>query len=69
MIGVLILLAILLIVLADTTWFDTKVFAVNILVCTLVWTAAEVYIFTTTKVLVVDPDNVPEAIAEQSRRD
>ena len=55
-------LAILLVVLAETSWFDTKVFAVNILVCTLVWTGAEVWIFATTKVLYVDPENVPDAL-------
>ncbi|MCH9815589.1 MAG: hypothetical protein K0U64_03925 [Actinomycetia bacterium] len=59
-------LAILLVILADVSAFDTKVFAVNILVCTLIWTMAEVWTFANTKVLYVDPDNVPDTV--QTRR-
>jgi ATP synthase protein I len=55
-------LAVLLVLLADTSAFDTKIFAVNVLVCTLVWTAAEVWILANSKVLYVDPDNVPEEL-------
>jgi ATP synthase protein I len=51
-IGVLLLL---IIALAGTTAFDTKVFASTVLACTLTWTIAEVWIFGTTKVLYVDP--------------
>ena len=57
-------LAILLVVLADVSTFDTKVFAVNILVCTLMWTGAEVWTFANTKVLYVDPDNVPDSLRQ-----
>lgn len=52
----------LLMLLQGTTAFDTKVFALTILVCTLVWTIAEVWIFSRSKVLVVDPDQVPDAV-------
>lgn len=59
-------LAILLVVLADTSLFDTKAFAVNILICTLVWTGAEVWILANSKVLYVDPENVPESYSSGS---
>jgi hypothetical protein len=49
-------LLIFIIVFADTTLFDTKVFAATIIACTLAWTAAEMWVFTTTKVLYVDPE-------------
>lgn len=49
-------LLILIIALAGTTAFDTKVFASAILACTLTWTIVEVWIFGTTKVLYVDPE-------------
>lgn len=49
-------LLILIIALAGTTAFDTKVFAMTVLACTLTWTIAEVWIFGTTKVLYVDPE-------------
>lgn len=51
-VGVLI---IILVLLADTTAFDTKAFALAILVGTLVWTIMEVWVFGSTKVLYVDP--------------
>lgn len=59
-------LAILLVVLSDTSLFDTKAFAVNILICTLVWTGAEVWILANSKILYVDPDNVPESMAPEA---
>ena len=59
-------LAILLVVLADTSLFDTKAFAINILICTLVWTGAEVWILANSKILYVDPDNVPESMTSES---
>lgn len=49
------ILFVLIILFADTTLFDTKVFAITVVLCTLVWTAAEVFIFARTKVLYVDP--------------
>lgn len=52
-------LLILIIVLAGTTAFNTNVFALTILACTLAWTMAEVWIFGTTKVLYVDPKAGP----------
>ena len=50
------ILFVLIILFADTTLFDTKVFAITVVLCTLVWTAAEVWIFARTKVLYVDPE-------------
>jgi ATP synthase protein I len=58
-------LAILLVILADVSGFDTKVFAVNILFCTLIWTGAEVWTFANTKVLYVDPENVPDTLKQR----
>jgi ATP synthase protein I len=52
-VGVLLILVILL---AGTTAFNTDVFALTILACTLAWTMTEVWIFASTKVLYVDPE-------------
>lgn len=49
-------LLVLLMVLQDATFFAPKVFAVTVLVCTLAWTIAEVWLFGRTKVLYVDPE-------------
>jgi len=54
----------LLIVLQGSTAFNTKAFAATILITTLVWTSAEVWIFSRTKVLYVEPDSVPPAVRE-----
>jgi hypothetical protein len=35
--------------------FDTKVFAATVVVCTIAWTSAEVWVFSRTKVLYVEP--------------
>jgi ATP synthase protein I len=48
-------LFVFIIVFADTTLFDTKVFAATVVVCTIVWTSAEVWVFSRTKVLYVEP--------------
>lgn len=50
------ILFVLIILFSETTLFDTKVFAMTVVLCTLVWTAAEVWIFARTKVLYVDPE-------------
>ena len=55
-------LFVLLLVFKNTSAFDTKVFALTVLACTLVWTATEVWVFSTTKVLYVDPENQPEIV-------
>ena len=52
----------LLLVLKDTTAFDTKVFALSVLACTLTWTIAEVWAFGTAKVLYVEPGSGPDII-------
>ena len=49
------ILFVLILLFSETTLFDTKVFAMTVVLCTLVWTAAEVWIFARTKVLYVDP--------------
>lgn len=49
-------LLILLIALQGATWFAPKVFAITIVACTLAWTAAEVWVFSRTKVLYVEPE-------------
>jgi ATP synthase protein I len=46
----------LVIVLQGTTAFNTKVFAATIIACTLAWTIAEVWVFSKTKVLYVEPE-------------
>lgn len=48
-------LFVFIILFQGTTAFDTKVFALTIVACTLAWTIAEVWIFARTKVLYVDP--------------
>lgn len=49
-------LLIFIVLFQGTTLFDTKVFALTVLACTLAWTAAEVWVFSRTKILYVDPD-------------
>lgn len=52
-------LLVLLLLFADTTAFNTKIFAITIVLCTLAWTGAEVWIFSRTKVLYVEPGSGP----------
>jgi ATP synthase protein I len=53
------ILFVLLIVLQDATWFNTKVFAITIVACTIAWTVAEVWVYSGTKVLYVEPERKP----------
>ena len=53
------LLFIFLLIFQGTTAFDTRVFAGTIVACTLAWTAAEVWVFTRTKVLTIEPGSGP----------
>lgn len=48
-------LLVLLLVLQDATFFAPKVFAAVIVACTLAWTFMELWVFSRTKVLYVDP--------------
>lgn len=48
-------LLIFIVLFQGTTAFDTKAMALTVLACTLAWTAAELWVFTRTKVLYVDP--------------
>lgn len=57
----------LLLVFKDTTAFDTKVFALSVLACTLVWTGAEVWAFGTSKVLYVEPGSGPDFTPSDDR--
>lgn len=52
----------LLLAFKNTTLFDTKAFAATVLLCTLVWTATEVWVFSTSKILYVDPTQTPENV-------
>ncbi len=45
----------LLLLLQDATFFPPKVFAAVIVACTLAWTFVEVWVFSRTKVLYVEP--------------
>jgi ATP synthase protein I len=49
------ILLVLLLVLQDATFFAPKVFAAVIVCCTLAWTFVEVWVFSRTKVLYVEP--------------
>jgi len=48
-------LLVLLLVLQSATFFAPKVFAAVIVCCTLAWTFTEVWVFSRTKVLYVEP--------------
>lgn len=48
-------LLVLLLVLQNATFFAPRVFAAVIVTCTLAWTFVEVWVFSRTKVLYVDP--------------
>ncbi len=58
-------LLVLLLLLAGTTAFNTKVFALAILACTLTWTASEVAVFSRTKMLIIEPGVTPPGFAPQ----
>jgi ATP synthase protein I len=45
----------LLLLLQDATFFAPKVFAATIVACTLAWTFVEVWVFSRTQVLYVEP--------------
>jgi ATP synthase protein I len=53
------ILFVFILLFADTTAFDTKVFALTVVAATIAWTVAEVWAFSTAKVLVVDPSGGP----------
>ena len=46
----------LIVAFKDATWFDTKVFGLTIVACTVVWTVFEVRTFGKLKMVYVDPD-------------
>lgn len=48
-------LFVLILLFAGTTAFDTKAFAATIVLCTIAWTVAEVWVFARTKVFYVEP--------------
>jgi ATP synthase protein I len=52
----------LMLAFKQTTAFNTKVFASSILLCTLVWTGAEMWAFATGKVLYVEPGSGPDIV-------
>lgn len=53
-------LFVLLLAFADTTLFDTKVFAATLVVATVVWLVTEVIGFATSKVPYVTPGETPD---------
>lgn len=57
----IVLLAVLMRAIAGTTAFSTRVFAVTVLVSALVWVAAQVRVFSTLKMLYVEPADEPPA--------
>jgi ATP synthase protein I len=59
----------LMLAFKHTSAFDTKVFASTILLCTLVWTAAEMWAFSTGKVLYVEPGSGPEIVPTVTEKD
>jgi ATP synthase protein I len=59
----------LMLAFKHTSAFDTKVFASSILLCTLVWTAAEMWAFSTGKVLYVEPGSGPEIVPPVTEKD
>jgi ATP synthase protein I len=59
----------LMLAFKHTTAFNTKVFASTILLCTLVWTAAEMWAFSTGKVLYVEPGSGPEIVPPVTEKD
>ena len=59
-------LLVLLLVLQDATFFAPKVFAAVIVACTLAWTFMEVWIFSRTQVLYVDPPGSPTSGGPES---
>jgi ATP synthase protein I len=59
----------LMLAFKHTSAFDTKVFASTILLCTLVWTAAEMWAFSTGKVLYVEPGTGPEIVPTVTEKD
>lgn len=57
-------LFILIALLQDATWLDPKVFAITVVLCTLVWTGMSVLVSQRTKVLYVEPVSDPEPLDE-----
>lgn len=55
----MIFLFVLMIILKDATFFNSKVFALTIVVCALVWTAAAVTTLVKSNVLYVEPGSGP----------
>jgi ATP synthase protein I len=49
-------LFVIIILFANTTLFNTKVFAITVVSCTIAWVVAEVWVYSTTKVLYVEPE-------------
>jgi len=52
-------LLVLIVLFADTTLFNTKVFALTVVLCTITWTTAELLVWSRTRVLYVEPGSGP----------
>jgi len=53
------ILFLLIIAFANTTLFNTKVFALVVVICTITWTMAEVVLWSKSRVLYVEPGTGP----------
>jgi len=49
-------LFVIIILFANTTLFNTKVFAITVVSCTIAWIIAEVWVYSHSKVLYVEPE-------------
>lgn len=49
-------LFVIIILFAHTTLFNTKVFAITVVSCTIAWVVAEVWVYSRSKVLYVEPE-------------
>lgn len=65
--GQILVLFLLIALLKDATWLDPKAFAATIVVCTVVWVAAQIWFSSRVKTLVVEP--FPEADQEPAPDD
>ncbi len=55
----------LLLAFRDTTAFDTKVFALTIVACTVTWLVTETWVFATSKPMYVEPGSGPDIMPVQ----
>jgi ATP synthase protein I len=59
----ILVLFVLIALLKDSTWLDSKVFALTVVLCTVAWMATTVWVTQRTKVLYVEP--IPETASDE----